>query len=206
MLDRLIQLLTRYIALGLFTVSGWLLGTAPTDEVTGEIEGIASAIAAAVVAAIMLLGDLLVHRLRHGGFLKDNGKPVAKAIAKAPAILLCAMLSVGVVATASVPGCAQTQPVQYEPGPGTDYIYASNTVRDVVVLLRAALADGLINADDWRDTVNPAIQETNTALNAWEAAVLSGRADEIGTARVLAESLIARLRDHLATASLGGDS
>lgn len=132
-------------------------------------------------------------------------KPIAKSvIGKAPLLLLCGVLTAGVVTTQ--PGCAQTQAVQYEAGPRADYVYASNNVRDAIVLLRAALADGLISAEDWRAKVNPAIQETSRAMDAWEEAVLSGRADEIGTARVLAESLIARLRDHLATARLKGSA
>lgn len=132
-------------------------------------------------------------------------QPIAKSVTgKLPMLLLCGVLTAGVVTTQ--PGCAQTQAVQYEAGPRTDYVYASNNVRDAIVLLRAALADGLISAEDWREKVNPAIQETNTAMNAWEAAVLSGRAEEIGTARVLAESLIARLRHHIATARLKGSA
>ncbi|MEM9372410.1 MAG: hypothetical protein AAGA55_02100 [Planctomycetota bacterium] len=111
------------------------------------------------------------------------------------------------LASAPMVGCSAVgSPIEYAPGPRTDYLNASETVRNAIVLLRAALADGLIDQEDWRSTINPAIQETSAALDEWEAAVLSGRADEIGTARVVAESLIARLRDHLATAQLDGDA
>jgi hypothetical protein len=115
------------------------------------------------------------------------------------------MLCAAPLGFAPMSGCAALRgPVEYAPGPRTDYLNASNSVKNITQLLRAALADGLIDGDDWVRAVNPAIQETNAALDLWEAAVLDGRAEDIGTARAVAESLIARLRDHLATARLGG--
>lgn len=113
----------------------------------------------------------------------------------------------GTVGVTQCAGCAWLGPVEYAPGPRTDYLNASNGVKDLIALLNAAHTDGLLSDETWVETVNPAIQETSAAMDAWEAAVLSGRAEEIGTARVLAEALIAQLRTHLAQASVrGGDS
>jgi len=121
--------------------------------------------------------------------------------------LICLAMLCAAPSACVLPGCnALSGPVEYAPGPRTDYLNASNAVKDITTLLRAALADGLINGDDWTEFVNPAIQEANAAMDEWEAAVLSGRAEEIGTKRAIAESLVARLRSHLADAQLrGGD-
>lgn len=121
------------------------------------------------------------------------------------------VLLIGLAVSCSAPlvcptiGCAALSgPIEYAPGPRTDYLNTSNAVKDITALLRAARADGLISDSAWVDAVNPAIQETNAALDEWEAAVLSGRAEEIGTKQAIAESLIARLRAHLAAAQLNG--
>lgn len=68
---RLIQLLARYIAVGLMAAAAYLFGDV-SDDTAATIHQNAEALAAALGAVVMLGVDLFVHRIERGGIIKDK--------------------------------------------------------------------------------------------------------------------------------------
>lgn len=162
MQTRLVQLIARYIAIVLLSLTGWIAGTAPTDAQTGQIESLSTVIGGAIVAILLLLGDLLIHRLRHGGVLKD------KPNARLPMLLLCGALSVGVIATQ--PGCALFNPNATVDDALADYDRANEVYLAAVSFALDARLVGKISIDDWNTQILPLIERGDLLLDDFETA------------------------------------
>lgn len=175
MQTRLVQLIARYIAIGLLGLTGWLAGTAPTDAQTGQIESLSTAIAGGIVAVILLLGDLLIHRLRHGGVLKD--KPVNTRL---PMLLLCGVLSAGVIATQ--PGCALFNPNATVDDALADYDRANEVYLAAVSFAVDARLVGKIGMERWNTEILPLIERGDLILDDFETA--ARLEDEDGVQRI----------------------
>ena len=70
MKQRLVQLIARYIGIALMALAGMVSGAPVEGEAAAGIESFAGVIALALVGVVMLLADLVIHRLKNGGFFK----------------------------------------------------------------------------------------------------------------------------------------
>lgn len=74
MRERMIQLVARYIGVGLLAVAGWLLGEEPSAEQAQAIQAGSMALAVAVGGLISLGVDLFLHRLGAGSVMTPAGQ------------------------------------------------------------------------------------------------------------------------------------
>ena len=69
---RLIQLLTRYLAVAMLAVVGFIIGDEQTAQTVSAVNDIAAALAVALVAFVLLLWDLVSHKIQNGWLIKKD--------------------------------------------------------------------------------------------------------------------------------------
>lgn len=114
-------------------------------------------------------------------------------------ILVLALATLGAtVSLTPMTGCsffdADTPPSQQLRDYGALYLAAVNT-------LNTARASGRIDADIWRDDINPVIQEGRAIYNDWFNAIAAGETDRIELLEVALSGIVSRLNIYAAEGS-----
>ncbi len=104
MTTRIVQLISRYIAVALTAVAAWLSGAAETASPPPQVAPLSDAMATAIAAVVLFLIDLVIHRLHAGGVLK----PADRNLALLLPVVIAPLLLTGCMAAGPLSPLQQT--------------------------------------------------------------------------------------------------
>lgn len=73
MRQRIVQLISRYVAVAVAAVGGFVSGDQLDATAQATTQDAAMQIASGAAVVVLLFGDLLIHRVTSGGFMKTGG-------------------------------------------------------------------------------------------------------------------------------------
>lgn len=126
-------------------------------------------------------------------------KPIASGVAGKGAGLLLLALTAGACLpmVAVAPGCGVVRAIAGSDDPIAAYDQANEVYIAVVEVAVRARTDGLIGADEWRETYLPLINRGDALLDSLEVAASLGDATEVDRLVALLEAVNAEIRMHI---------